>query len=161
MQADQGQQLADAVLDLPLALDQAEGTDRLGDNGIDSEARVEARIGVLEHHLDTAPQQLAGLRLSGIGHRHAVDDHLAGARRQEPDDHARHRGLAGAGFADQRKGLALLDVEGDAVDRLEVLGMTAFEHAVEPRLGDVEHAAQVSGLDEGRTHAALSFGTVS
>ena len=73
MQADQGQQLADAVLDLPLALDQAEGTDRLGDNGIDSEARVEARIGVLEDHLDATAQPPARRRLPRVGHRDAID----------------------------------------------------------------------------------------
>ena len=81
---------------------------------------------------------------------------FARARRQQSDHHPRDRGLAGAGFADQRKGLALADVEGDAVDGLQKFEMAAFEHAVEPRLRDVEHAAQILDVDEGRRgHAAV------
>ena len=97
------------------------------------------------------------VRLPRIGHRDAVDHDLAGGRRQQADHHARDRGLAGAGFADQREGLAAPDVEGDAVDRLQELQLAAFEHAVEPRLRDVEDAAQIPDLDEGgRAHAAVS-----
>ena len=143
------QQFADAGADVALALDQVEGADRLGDDGVDPEARIEARIGILEDHLDAAAQPLPRLRLPRIRHRDAVDHDLARARRQQADDHARDRGLARAGFADERKGLALPDVEGDAVDRLQEFQMAAFEHAVEPRLRDVEHAAQISDLDEG------------
>ena len=159
MQADQSEQLADAIPDLALALDQVEGADRLGDDGVDPEARVEAGVGVLEHHLDAAAQPLAHLRLLRVGHRDAVDHDLARGRRQQADHHARDRGLARAGFADEREGLALPDVEGDAVDRLEIFEMAAFEHAVEPRLGDVEHAAQVFDVD--KAHAALSFTAAS
>ena len=67
VQADQVQQLADPRLNVALALDQIEGADRLGDNGIDPKPRVEARIGVLEDHLDAAAQLLARLRLPGVG----------------------------------------------------------------------------------------------
>ena len=92
---------------------------------------------------------------------HAVDRHLAAGRRQQADHHARHRRLAGAGFADEREGLALGDVEGDAVDRLQVLLLAAFQHPVEPGLGDVEDAAQVFDFDI-RTlgHATASDRTV-
>src|ERR1043166_6727514 len=119
MQADQAEQLADARIDVALALDQVEGADRLGNDGVDPEARIETRIRVLEDHLDAAAQSLPRLRLLRIGHRHAVDGDLTGTRRQAADHHARYRGLAGAGFADQRKGLAAPDVEGDAVDGFE------------------------------------------
>src|SRR3954449_10536910 len=37
--------------------------------------------------------------------------------------------------------------------------MAALDHAIEPRLGDVEHAAQVVDVDE--AHAALSFAAAS
>ena len=57
------QQFADARADVALALDQVEGADRLGDDGIDPEARIEAGIGVLEDHLDAAAQLLPRLRL--------------------------------------------------------------------------------------------------
>ena len=38
MQPDQAEQLADARLNVALALDQIEGADRLGDDGVDPEA---------------------------------------------------------------------------------------------------------------------------
>ncbi len=149
MQADQAQQFADARLDVALALDQVEGADRFGDDGVDPEARIEARIGVLEDHLDAAAKLPARLRLLRIAHRDAVDDHFARSRRQQPDHHARHGGFARAGFADQREGLALDDIEADAVDRLEKFQMAAFQHAIEPWFGDVEDAAQIVDVDEG------------
>ncbi|MBA7471204.1 hypothetical protein ES707_06505 [subsurface metagenome] len=134
MQADEAKQFADACADVTLALDQIEGADRFGDDGIHPEARIEARIGVLKDHLDAAAQFLPRLRLLRVRHRHAVDHDLAGTRRQQADHHARDRGLARAGLADQRKGLAALDIEGDAVHRLEEFEMAAFDHAIEPWL---------------------------
>src|SRR6185437_11646988 len=159
MQADERKQLADAIPDRPLAFDQVEGAYRLGHDGIDPKTRVEARIGILEYHLDAAAQPLTCLRLLRIGHGDAVDHDLARGWRQQPDHHARHRSLARAGFNDERKGLALPDVEADAVDGLEVFEMAAFQHAIQPRLGDVEHAAKVSDVD--KAHAALSFTELS
>ncbi|MHC2409023.1 hypothetical protein ACVJGC_001614 [Bradyrhizobium diazoefficiens] len=133
----------------------------VGDDGIDPEARIQARIGILEDHLDAAAQLSPRRRLPRIPHRDAVDLDVAGARRQQADHHPRHRGLAGAGLADQRKGLALPDVEGDVIDSLEIFEMPAFQHAVEPGLRDIEDAAQICGLDERGAHAALSAGTLS
>src|SRR6266702_770188 len=80
MQADEAEKLADAGLDVALSLDQIEGTDRLGDDGIDPEARIEARIGILKDHLDAAAQFSTRLGLPRIRHRDAVDQHVAGAR---------------------------------------------------------------------------------
>jgi hypothetical protein len=134
VQPDQVQQLADPVLNVALALDQVEGTDRFGDDGIDPEARVEARVGVLEDHLNAAAQALARLQLSGVAHRNPVDDYFARTRRQQSDHHAGDGGLSRTGFADQGKSLALPDVEGNAVDCFEKFQMAAFEHPVEPRL---------------------------
>src|SRR6202023_197229 len=82
VQADQGQEFADPRLNVVLALDQIEGSDRLGNNGIDPKPRVEARIGVPEDNLNAAAQPPTRLRLPGVGHRNPVDDHLAGGRRQ-------------------------------------------------------------------------------
>ncbi|MGY3293184.1 hypothetical protein ACVWWP_006251 [Bradyrhizobium sp. LM3.6] len=158
---DKAEKLSDARLDVALALDQVESADRLGDDGVDPEARVQARIGILKDHLDAAAQLSPSRRLPRVGHRDAVDQDVAGARRQQADDHPRHRGLARAGLSDQCKSLALPDVEGDAVDGLEIFEMAALEHAVEPGLRDVEDAPQTRGLDEGSAHAALSAGTLS
>jgi hypothetical protein len=77
VQADQAQQLADPVLNVLLALDQVERADRLGHDGIDPEARIEARVGVLKDHLDAAAQKLARLSLPGVDHRYAVDHDFA------------------------------------------------------------------------------------
>src|SRR5205823_2341957 len=114
VQADQAQQLADPVLDVAFALYEVERADRLGHDGIDPEARIEARIRVLKDHLDAAAQPLARVRLSGIRHRHAVDHDFARAWRQQSHDHPGDRGLSGAGLADERKGLAPPDIDGYA-----------------------------------------------
>jgi hypothetical protein len=159
MQADQAKEFADAIPDLAVALDQVEGADRLGDDGVDPKARVERGIGVLEDHLDAAAQTAPRLSLLRIRHRHPVDHDIARGRRQQADHHACDRGFAGPGFADEREGLALPDVEGDAVDRFEIFEVPAFDHAIEPGLGDVEHAAQVFDVDE--AHAALSLAAAS
>src|SRR6185436_5197400 len=61
MQADDAEQFTNTRANVALTLDQVKGTDRFGDDGVDPEARVEARIGVLENHLDTAAQPLPRL----------------------------------------------------------------------------------------------------
>jgi hypothetical protein len=107
-------------------------------------------------------QTLARLRLPDVAHRDAVDDDVAGGRRQQPDHHPRHRGLARSGFSDQRKSLTLGDVEGDAVDRPQKFQVPALDHPIQPRFRDVEHAAQFPNLDKGRRgHAAVSFSAAS
>ena len=60
IEADQLQQLADLPRDLGGALRDAEGADRLGDDVERAPARIEAGVGVLEHHLDAAAQRGAG-----------------------------------------------------------------------------------------------------
>src|SRR5882672_6903747 len=65
VQADQVQEFADPRLNIAVALQQIESADRFGDNGIDPKARVEARIGVLENHLNAAAQMLASLNCRG------------------------------------------------------------------------------------------------
>ncbi len=77
VQADKIEQFANPGLDIAFALDQVEGADRFGDNGIDPKARVEAGIRILENHLNAAAQLLARLPLSAVAHRNAVDDHFA------------------------------------------------------------------------------------
>ncbi len=133
VQADKAQQFADARLDVALALDQVEGADWLGHDGIDPEARVEACVRVLKDHLNAAAQLLTRLQLPDIAHRDAVDDDFARRRRQQSDDHPGNRGLSRTGFANQGKRLALPDVEGDAIDRLQEFQMAALKHPVEPR----------------------------
>ncbi len=64
VQSDQIQQFAHPAHDVALAFDKIEGADRLGDDGVHPQPRVEARIGILKDHLDAAAQVLARLRLA-------------------------------------------------------------------------------------------------
>ena len=84
-----------------------------------------------------AVAQAALLLHSKLQHLPISDPHRAtgdvGAAAGVAEQRQRRRGLAGAGLADQREGLALSDLEADAIDRLQELEMAAFEHAVEPR----------------------------
>src|SRR4029077_1602820 len=162
MKADQAEQFANARANVAVALDQVEGADRFGDDGIDPKPRVEARIGVLKNHLDAAAQSPARRQLARARHRNGVNHDFARDRQQKSDDHPRHGGLSGAGFADECKGLTPRDVEGYAVDRLEEFQMTAFEHPIEPRFRNIEDAAQVFDFDKGfRAHAVLSLASAS
>ena len=63
---------------------------------------------------------------------------------QQPEQHARQRGLAAAGFADEPHDLALPDRQVDAVDRVERL-LRAHE-----ALRDEEHARDVDGFEHRR-----------
>jgi hypothetical protein len=68
VQPDEAEEIADAVADRPLALDEPESPDRLGDDAVDAPARVEARVWILEDHLDTPAQALALRRGCRVGH---------------------------------------------------------------------------------------------
>ena len=78
----------------------------------DSEMRIE-RIG-LEHHGDAAPGGRRG------GNVAAIDQHAAGTRVLEPRDDAQQRGLAAAGRADEDDEFAVLHVEVDALQHVDV-----------------------------------------
>ena len=159
MEADQGQQLADAIRDLLFPLDQPEGPDRLGHDTVHLPAGIEAGIGILEDHLDAPPQALALGQSSLARHGDAVDHHFAVRGRQQSHDHAGDRGLARAGLADERKGFPFGNGEGDSVDRFQILLLAAFQHPIEPGLGDVELTAQVFDFDIGTLgHATASDG---
>ena len=69
---------------------------------------------VLEHHRDVA------LARRHVVHDLAVDDDLAAGHRFEAGDHSQDRALAAARGPDQDDELAVVDLEVDAVDDLEV-----------------------------------------
>ncbi len=89
-------------------------------------------------------------RLLRSGHRHAVDDDVARARRQHARRHLGDGRFPAAGFAHQREGLAPGDGEAHVADRRQQLARQALGQPVEPRLGDVEAAAEMLGLDQRR-----------
>ena len=127
MQPDQLEQLVDPLRDRFVRVDETEGADRLGDDALDPPARVEARVGVLEDHVDPAPKPLQLRRAVGIGERDSVDPDPPRGRRKKADHHACDRGLAGAGLADESEGPCTLDLERHVVDRLEVAPRLAGE----------------------------------
>jgi hypothetical protein len=109
--------------------------DRLGDDVGNPPPRVEARVRVLEDHLHAAARATQCARIVGRSlacDRHAVVLDRAARGRIEPDDEARHRGLAASRFADESDRLAFPDREVDAVDGLERHAPAPLEHAVEP-----------------------------
>ena len=152
------QELADAMLDLGLVLGEPEGLDRVGDDAVDAPARIEAGVGVLEDHLQAPAQRLALGRAHRRPHVDAVDGDGAGGGPQQADDHARHGRLARARFAHQRQRLAPADGERDAGHGSQVGLALALDDAVEPGLGDVEHAREVLRLDQRRSHRTCHAG---
>ena len=121
---------------------------RLADLEADGEAGIEAGDRLLEDHRDVLADHLpAAARrereqvLAGEGQ--AVGGHRRGLRQEAHDGQHRHR-LAGAGFADDRHHVAGIDVEVDAVHRLE-----------RPR-GGGEGDGEVADFEEG--HALLLAG---
>src|SRR5205085_10777599 len=91
----------------------------LGDDLADLEARVGRRIGILKHHLQfsaigphLAPRQLVDPL--------AIDADLTGGRLDELQNRLAGGRLAAAALADEAQSLALPDVEGNAVDRMDV-----------------------------------------
>ena len=96
---------------------------RLAEDVADRHARVERGVGVLEHHLH-APAQRPDLRTAtparcpGRAKMTRARGRLVDARY-----HARKRRFAATRLADEADGLALRDVEIDAVDRVHDLAL--------------------------------------
>src|SRR5829696_4265904 len=140
----------------------ASGALGLGQVGVDDErlledradllARVERAVGVLEHELDGAAQALllAGGRVDGV---EAVEGEGARRRRLDQGHDAGERGLAAAGFADDRERAPGLDREGHAADRVEPRRLA--EKAAPDRI-DLD---EVAGPDDRRAHDAISAPT--
>src|SRR5215217_5034210 len=94
----------------------------LGELAADRQHGVERGHRLLEDHTDLAPAHVTHLLLAQREEIAALEEHLAaddapGRRRDESHDAERADGLAAAGFADERDGLALLHVPGHTVHR--------------------------------------------
>ena len=81
--------------------------------------RIQGSHRLLEHHAHHPPADFEQSFLVGTDHLFAIDENaalrMAGQRiRQQLQDRQGGDGLAGAGLADQRDGLAGFDVERDA-----------------------------------------------
>ena len=106
----------------------------------DRHDRVERGHRLLEDHRDLVAADAAHLLLRKAGEILAAIEQLAaddaaGALGEQPDDRERGHALAAAGLADQPERLAILDVEGDAVDRahLAVAGEEGGAQVVDPQ----------------------------
>ena len=104
--------------------------------------RVQRGVGVLEDDLHVAAQrtQVVAVHAPDVG---ALEPDLARAGLDQPQDAAAGRRLAAARFAHQAQGLALADVEADAVD-----GVNLVDGAREDAALDREVLAQVADLEE-------------
>src|SRR5690606_11368775 len=102
VEADFLQKVRDALRRLALVGDELEGAHRLGDDVAHPPARIEARIGILEDHLNPlAPVLAAGAAGPDVV---ALQQNLAGGGLDQADEHARACRLARAGFADEAVG---------------------------------------------------------
>jgi hypothetical protein len=97
---------------------------RLGDDCEHRHARVESGVGILEDglHLAADPAELMRGGADDVG---AINADGAARGLDQAEDHARQRGLAGAGFADQAEGFSGFDGERDVVDDGVLLGAQA------------------------------------
>ena len=92
---------------------------RLGEDGADGLAGIEAGVRVLEDHLERAALAAQVCSVEGEEIR-PVEADRAGRRVVDPHDGAtRGRLAAGTGLADEAERLATHDVEVDAVDRVD------------------------------------------
>ncbi len=92
----------------------------LADDVADRHARVQRRVRVLQDDLDLAAEPAQVARPSSVKMSCPLYIDLARRRAFEHHQQLGQRRLAAAGLADQAERLAALQVEGDAVDRLDV-----------------------------------------
>src|SRR5215213_9739673 len=93
--------------------------DALGDDVADDHARVQGCLRVLKNHLHLAVQEFTFVA-PGPVNVFTREEHLAFRGLVETHKDPPHRGLAAPGFPHESKGLPLLDLERNPVDRLEV-----------------------------------------
>ncbi len=129
----------------PVALRGHLGVDveRLPDDVAHRHTGVQRGVGVLEHHLDVPADRLQ--RAPGqLGDVLALVEDLAGGRLLQHHQQLGDRGLAASGLAHYAERLALEEVEGDAVDRLDRPDLLLEEDA----LGEREVLDQVAHLQD-------------
>src|SRR5690606_631004 len=107
--------------------------------------RIEARHRLLEDHADVVADDLPPLGAGQVQNVPAIEADIVGGHRGRPWQQAHHRqhgdGFARAGFTDNGKHLSLVDMQRDAVDRLE-----RSAHGIEGN-GEVLDVQQSHGQD--------------
>ena len=129
-QADLLHHLCNALLNLLRTGFWIVGGQRLGDDLSDGHAWIERGQGVLVDHLHLTPYPLnrPGVAVKQVAIAHP--QHLPALRLGQADDGARQGGFSTAGFTDDTEGFAGVQLEADAIDRLQLLrtrpGQAAF-----------------------------------
>ncbi|CFM38011.1 Uncharacterised protein [Bordetella pertussis] len=118
-QADHVEQVGHHAAGLRLAFSQAVKADRLGHDFLHPHARVERRIGILEHHLDLAPERVHPLLVLQAGQVDAVKEHAPVRGRVQAGDQAGHGGFARTRLPHQPEHFALVDRQVDLLDRVQ------------------------------------------
>ena len=116
VEADDLEQLLHAALDLGVRAEPVHH-ERLADDEADPLPRVQRGVRILEDHRHLAADG-THRRAREIRDVAALEQDPAVGRIEQPHDAARERRLAAARLADDAQGLAGLDAERDAVDRL-------------------------------------------
>jgi len=120
-QADHGQK--PPRLGIQITILHALNAKGFGDQRLDRQTRRQRADRILEHHHDLAAQ-LAELRLGQVAQLlPAIADRPCRGMMQTRH-RARQRGLARAAFANDAIGLALIDGQADARDRIDAAGIT-------------------------------------
>lgn len=133
-QPDALEQIGHLVADFAFVRDAVQ-QHRFRNGGADRLARVERAERVLEDHLDLSPRRLERpfVQLQDVL---PVEADRTGGRLDQPQDAAARRGLAAAGLADQRQGLALPYRKRDALDRVDIADRPVEEAALDRKARD-------------------------
>ncbi len=102
----------------------------LGDDVTGSHARIQRGVGILEHHLHALAggDQILVLQLREVL---AIEFHFARRRPVKLGHGSRGGGFAATGFTYEPEGLALLELEVDAIDSVDGALLSAHEAAPE------------------------------
>jgi hypothetical protein len=129
------QQMGDLLLALTPGLGELVDDERLPHDGAHGHPRVQRRIGVLEDDLQIAPE---GPERPLVHGRDVLplEPHLARGRLDQAEDAPSGRRLAAARLSDQPQRLARVDLEGDAVHRVDAGHLAREEPALDREVFD-------------------------
>ncbi len=126
----------------PRPCGRAQRLDAFADDLANRHSRIERGVGVLKDHLHFRAQRTQ-LPRRQTGQLRAVEHDPAAGRRDELQKGLGHRGLATAGFADQRQRAARRQRERDAIDRAHLPDRALQETAPDREMhGEIAHLEQ-------------------
>ena len=143
----------------PAALGRHVGVDleRLADDVADRHPRVQRGVRVLEHDLDVAAQPAHRARPSGAYMSSPSKVELPGGRLLQAHQQPGQGRLAAAGLADDAERLALVELEGDPVDGLDLADRAPQHAALEREV--LDQVLGLSGQNCRLSHLRTLLGT--